>query len=299
LAIRQRTRWVTGIALQGWERDGWRGSWRTRYWFWRDRKGLLTNPLSLFTNALFLAGAGDWVESAIAHRPWMFAVTNPAILTLCWLTFSLQCFRILLRAVCVGRLFGPAFACGVPLRIFHANFINSAACFAAMWHFARSRQQGHPLVWLKTEHEYPGREALETHRRELAEVLVSSGCVSDEQLAAVQSRMRPEADLADSMLASGLISDEDLCQAISLQCGLRLARVDARDVKARVARSLPVHVQRRFGIVPFRVHEGHLHVAGTRAPSSQVFEELKTFTQLPVEFQLVTRENYEKLQRLL
>ena len=58
-AIRQRTRWVTGISLQCWERRGWAGSLRTRYWFWRDRKGLLANPLSLLTNFLFLAGLLD------------------------------------------------------------------------------------------------------------------------------------------------------------------------------------------------------------------------------------------------
>ena len=45
-AIRQRTRWVTGIALQTWQRHGWRGSAAEVYWFWRDRKGLLGNPLS-------------------------------------------------------------------------------------------------------------------------------------------------------------------------------------------------------------------------------------------------------------
>jgi adsorption protein B len=29
-AIRQRTRWVTGIALQTWDRHGWRGSTDTK-----------------------------------------------------------------------------------------------------------------------------------------------------------------------------------------------------------------------------------------------------------------------------
>ena len=33
-AIRQRTRWITGIALQSWERHGWRGNWAQVYWFW-------------------------------------------------------------------------------------------------------------------------------------------------------------------------------------------------------------------------------------------------------------------------
>src|SRR4029077_12324946 len=45
-AIRQRTRGIMGIGLQTWERYGWRGSPAQIYWFWRDRKGLLGNPLS-------------------------------------------------------------------------------------------------------------------------------------------------------------------------------------------------------------------------------------------------------------
>ncbi len=297
-AIRQRTRWVTGIALQGWERDGWKGSWRTRYWFWRDRKGLVTNPLSLLTNLLFVAGAADWLEAAFTHQPWIFGVSNPAVVTLCWITLVLQSFRIAIRMTSVARLFGFGFACGVPLRIFHGNLINSAASFGAMWRFAKSRALGQPLVWLKTEHAYPGRATLDAHRRELPDVLMSCGYMTEEQLAEVQARRPPQVDLADYLIGTGLISDEDLCRAISLQCGIRSARINTDQVKGRVARSLPAHVQKRFGIVPFRVHEGRLHVAATRPPSLDVSEELKSFTRLPVEFQLVTRRNYAELEAL-
>jgi adsorption protein B len=52
-AIRQRTRWITGICLQSQERNGWRGRPRDVYWFWRDRKGLLANPVSVAANAFF------------------------------------------------------------------------------------------------------------------------------------------------------------------------------------------------------------------------------------------------------
>ena len=68
-AIRQRTRWVTGIALQCWERRGWTGSLRTRYWFWRDRKGLMANPLSLLTNFLFLTGLVDLALAQASTGP--------------------------------------------------------------------------------------------------------------------------------------------------------------------------------------------------------------------------------------
>ena len=55
-ALRQRTRWVTGIALQGWQRFGWSGKPMEIYWLWRDRKGLLANPLSLAANLVFVYG---------------------------------------------------------------------------------------------------------------------------------------------------------------------------------------------------------------------------------------------------
>jgi bacteriophage N4 adsorption protein B len=295
-AIRQRTRWVTGIALQGWERDGWRGSWRVRYWFWRDRKGLIANPLSLLTNLVFLAGMADWLKAAVLHRPWAFGVSNPTVVTLCWITLVLQCVRLIFRSLCVARIFGFAFATGVPLRAFHANFVNCSASLAAMWRFATARVLRRPLVWLKTEHSYPARESLGIHRRDLADVLVSAGFLSADKLSLVQAQMLPETDLADYLLASGLVSDEDICHAISLHSGLPATRIDTTRIKTRVARSLPAHVQKRFGIVPFQVQAGRLMVAGTRAPSSSILEELKNFTRLPIEFQIIPQSNYEELR---
>ena len=298
-AIRQRTRWITGIALQCWEREGWRGAWRTRYWFWRDRKGLIANPLSLLTNLLFVAGTADWIEAAVQHRPWAFAVTNPGIVELCSLTLALQCLRVWLRMMCVARIFGVPFALGVPLRILHGNFINCFASLRAVWGYTHARIRRTHLVWLKTDHAYPEHATLQSHRRELADVLVRSGYLTESELSKVQAGMPEGADLADFLLTTGVMSDEDLCQAMSLQSGLPSTRIDARRVRPRVVRTLPVHVQQRFGIVPFRVHGGRLLVAGTRPPASEALEALKGFTQLPVEFQLVTQENYEALKNLM
>jgi bacteriophage N4 adsorption protein B len=63
-AMRRRSRWVTGIVLQGWQNHGWLGAWPQAYWFWRDRKGLVGNLLSPRANLRFLAGLGNLVVSA-------------------------------------------------------------------------------------------------------------------------------------------------------------------------------------------------------------------------------------------
>ena len=298
-AIRQRTRWITGIALQCWERHGWRGGWRTAYWFWRDRKGLIANPLSLLTNVVFLVGAGDWVESLYLHRPWAFAIANPRLVALCWLTLALQCFRLTLRGIYTARIFGAAFALGVPLRCFHGNLVNACASFGAMWNFLHAKLRRRPLAWIKTEHAYPSRDALLLHKRELSEVLIAAGHLSEEQLASIRSHMPQDTDLADHLLAQKVISEDDLCKAISLQSGVPAAHIDAAHVKPRVARTLPAHVERRYGVVPFRVEDGRLLVAGATVPAPAALDELKSFTRLPIEFQLVTRSNYQQLRNLL
>jgi bacteriophage N4 adsorption protein B len=298
-AIRQRTRWVTGIALQCWERNGWRGSWLTRYWFWRDRKGLLTNQLSLATNVLFLLGLADWLQSAVQHRPWAFAVANPAVVRLSWMTTILQCARLSLRMIWVTRIFGVPFAIGVPIRMFHGNFINCCASMGALRRYLDSRLHRRPLVWLKTEHAYPTREALLHHRRELSDVLVSSGFVSQQELIEAQRQVNSLRNLADVLLQAGTISHDELCRAMSLQAGVPAGRVDPRRVNPRVLRTLPVHFEKRFSVLPFNIQSGRLYIAGPTVPPSSLFEELKSFTSLQVEFQLVTRENYEELKRLL
>jgi len=298
-AIRQRTRWVTGIALQCWERNGWNGSAWTRYWFWRDRKGLLASPLSFVTNVLFAVGLVDFLASAAAHRRWLFAVENPWIAALCWLTMLLQVLRLAVRTVCAGRVYDWTFALGVPLRCFHGNFINCCASLRAMWLYTGARLARTPLVWVKTEHAYPNREALLLQRRELDDVLLGCGYLSQEQLAEARNNLPPDADLAEHLVAQGTLSDEELVSALSLQSGVPSARVDHRQVKLRIARSLPAHVERRFGVVPFSVDSGRLLVASRRVPPPDALEEMKNYTRLQIEPQLVTSRNYEELRRLL
>ncbi len=161
-AVRQRTRWVTGITLQSWERHGWRGSPAVRYWFWRDRKGLLGHPVSVIGNAIFLYGLVTWFWSSATGQSWGLgtAVNDPCLLSLTVITAFLQAIAIMVRMGCSARVYGWRFAVLTPIRTVWANWINCIATSLAAFRYAQARLRHIPLVWVKTEHLYPSQATL-------------------------------------------------------------------------------------------------------------------------------------------
>lgn len=289
-AIRQRTRWVTGIALQAWETHGWRGSAADVYWFWRDRKGLIGNPISVFANLLFFYGLGTWAwlpPSRLLDRRMAVAA------------LALFVYRTAIRMTCVGRIYGLVFALGVPLRSICANFVNSTASFLAMYNFARAKIRHEPLVWLKTEHGYPSRTALLAHKRKLGEILSGSGYVSREDVDEALRDKPPDMRLGGYLVLRGLLSEEELCEALSLQQGLPAGPVEANDVAKNAARALPKQVMVNSKVLPFRIASGRLHLATPEVPTDELARQLRRFTGLEVQFQLVTPRNFESLLRSL
>jgi len=293
-AIRQRTRWVTGIALQTWERHGWKGSAGQRYWFWRDRKGLIGSPLSLAANLVFLWGLATYFV-----LPSSAALVHGLDARLMAATFALMVYRTAVRMACVGRLYGPFFALGVPVRSVCANFINAVSSSRALFRFARARIRHEPLVWVKTEHGYPSRNTLLPHKRSLHEILTGSGYITVDQLEEALRNKLPEMRLGGYLVLRGIITEEELCEALSLQQGLPAGPIEPCDVAQNAARALPMHLVRSWRVLPFRIAEGNLHLATPEVPTDEMARELRGFTGLEVRFQLVTAGNFEKLLNLL
>jgi adsorption protein B len=155
-AISQRTRWVTGIALQSWQRHGWRAPWSQLYWFWRDRKGLAGNLLSPAANLFFLYGAASYLGSLGQSAPWHFGSHIPPwVLDLDRLTCGIALLQTGVRARSGARIYGWRFAAAVPLRMFWGNLVNFAATTTALWEFWDARARGLGLAWRKTDHVYP------------------------------------------------------------------------------------------------------------------------------------------------
>jgi adsorption protein B len=155
-AISQRTRWVTGIALQSWERHGWRAPLPQLYWFWRDRKGVLGNLLTPAANALFLYGSSSYMFCCATGRVWHLGSQIPLWLAdSCGFTFAIAILQAAVRIRSAGLIYGWRFAAGVPVRMMWGNLVNFAATAMALWEFGSARSRGTGLEWRKTEHIYP------------------------------------------------------------------------------------------------------------------------------------------------
>jgi adsorption protein B len=288
-ALRQRTRWVMGISLQSWQKFGWRGTLPEIYWLWRDRKGLIANPLSMLANFVFLYGLGTniWSRAPIAA------------MRLAEITFALLALRTAVRMGCVARIYGVPLALGVPIRAVYANVLNSAATLEAIRRFAWARLHGHPLKWLKTEHAYPSRSILLSHKRPLGEILVGSGYVSSSLLKQALQSCPSGTRLGEHLVSIGPLTMENLYKALSLQQGLPLAEIDPREVRPGIARAFPEHVCRRWRLLPFQASGGALYVASPEPPIPELSSVLTPFSKLDLRFHLLPPREFETLAAAL
>ncbi len=284
-SIRQRTRWVTGIALQTWQQIGWSSSWQENYWLWRDRKGLIGNPLSLIANMLIvmsLAGVGPVFEGPL------LLVTS--------LGLMLQCLRVWWRIYFTARVYGVAYALMVPIRIPWSNLVNTMATFSALIRFARARWRNEPLVWLKTEHAYPNREALNNYTRTLGEVLTDLEFLSQNQLEESVGRRVKGIRLGEHLVSESLIDWEQLYQGLSVLSGYSAARIPVSDVEIAIARSLPRSLMQEGRLQPVRLGPGSIVIASSEIPNAKLLQELRRFTDRDPIVVLVTPPNLDELR---
>lgn len=285
MALRQRTRWVMGIALQGWESFGWSGSAGEIYWLWRDRKGLIGSPLGVLANAVFLYGLATALWTRFTPFDW--ALTTG--------TLSLQVWRMTVRMGCVARVYGPLFALGVPVRALYANALNAAATTTAVARYAIAKMRGRPLRWLKTEHSYPTRATLLTHKRRLGEILVAAGQLGAAALNEALATCPEGTPLGAHLVHLGFLGENALYETLSFQQGLPRAYVQASEIPRRIARALPEPVARQWRVLPFKIENRSLFLAGTGLPTPALTAAVRPFTSLEIRFHLVTPTEYEKL----
>lgn len=148
-SVRQKTRWIHGIALQGWDRLGWSRRPIDVWMRLRDRRGpMMAVVLAAayawlcITGLLFLAGLAGWRLESPGTPGLRF------MLTVCMASFL---WRMLMRLAFTTRAYGVREGLRSIPRIFVANIIAIMAGRRALVAYVRTLR-GAAVVWDKTEH---------------------------------------------------------------------------------------------------------------------------------------------------
>lgn len=299
-AVRQRARWITGNALQAWERYGW-GSDARNWWFlWRDRKGLWGNPVSLLCNLVLMYGLTTWGASAALGSLWRlseYVRSNTLFQWLLVVNTLLLLSRLVARTAACSQVFGWRFALLSPVRMVWGNWINFDATVRALAAWVLSRLRNQPLAWAKTQHLYPHRSGLAHHRRRLGEILVSNNYCGREEVELACETKQPGQRLGERLIEMGVLCETEVYEALSLQQGLPCVRLDPSSIPRRVARALPGEVIERSGVIPFRIQDGALDLAGPWLIDPKMQDMLQEYTRLDLRFHLTPPSDYERLRR--
>jgi adsorption protein B len=150
-AVRQKARWMVGIALAGWDRLGWRGGVAERWMRLHDRRGALAAVVLLAAYAAVLLSAPVEVARLLGHPLPGLREPLPALLGINALLLG---WRMLVRALFVGRAYGWRAALWSAPRLFVGNLIALMAARRALGLYI-GLLRGATLRWDKTEHRFP------------------------------------------------------------------------------------------------------------------------------------------------
>jgi len=148
-SVRQKSRWIHGIALQGWERLGWHWHPAELWMHLRDRRSPLTALVLACAYLLLALGLLHALAGNLGATPRM--AWTPLAETLVLLNLAAFAWRALCRFGFTARDYGWGEGLRAVLRIPLANVITIAAGFRAMRGYLASFD-GRPPTWDKTSH---------------------------------------------------------------------------------------------------------------------------------------------------
>jgi len=156
-AVRQKSRWIVGIALAGYDRLGWRGGWAERWMRLRDRRALIAALL------LCVGYAAIVLTTLLTLSHLAFASPMPHITpflgTLVSINAMLLVWRVVVRAYFVRQRYGwHESMLSVP-RIMAANIVAVMAARRALFRYLAMRRGGR-AIWDKTAHLFPNEVQL-------------------------------------------------------------------------------------------------------------------------------------------
>ena len=143
-SVRQKTRWVRGIALSGWDRLGWQGGWAERWMRLRDRRVILAA-------IVLTAGYAAFALNGLCFVLRVPVPSTPLTDILLWITTGLLLWRMAMRFTLVTQVNGWRQGLLAIPRMVLGNLVTIAAARQALFGYVGRGGAG----WDKTAHQFP------------------------------------------------------------------------------------------------------------------------------------------------
>lgn len=149
-SVKQRSRWIAGIAFQNWKIHKWQGSLKTKYFLLRDRKAIFSAIGTFLSYIVLLYFLAFIVTSAMGLDVLSPIVEKNSVLWyLILLTLFFAIVRLFHRFAFTYNWYGLRYAVFSIVRLFFDNVVNFFATIRAIKVF---RQTKDTVVWDSTEH---------------------------------------------------------------------------------------------------------------------------------------------------
>ena len=153
-AVGQKSRWIAGIALSGWDRLGWSGGLAERWMRLRDRQSLLAALLLLATYTAMILGPIVASLGAASGHP--VRLLTPALEAMMLVASLMLVWRLAFRFAFVTYAYGLREGLRSVPRIVVSNAIAMLAARKAIGRYRLARATG-AHEWGKTAHSFPAQ----------------------------------------------------------------------------------------------------------------------------------------------
>jgi type IV pilus assembly protein PilB len=148
---------------------------------------------------------------------------------------------------------------------------------------AASRPDAAPPAGARADTAVAGRGRPTRRRSRLGELLVAEGLISPGQLhEALREHRRSKERLGKVLTRRGLVSEERLVEVLSKEHGLPAVLIEEYAIAADVLALVPVHIARKYDVLPLARVEGGLTLAMADPTNVVALDEITAMTRLSV-----------------
>ncbi|KJU83141.1 type II secretion system (T2SS), E [Candidatus Magnetobacterium bavaricum] len=292
-AVRQKSRWIAGISLQGWESLGWKGDMLTKYMLFKDRKALITSQINMFGYFLFFLVVSYFLYTMFYPDAYYIP---PLVVkgTFLWYLVLVDSFFMLVRffqrMFFVYILYDFKRALLTIPGFFWGNIINFFATNRAIHMFVKYLITGKIIAWDHTAHTVPTEAELLSYRKKLGEMLLEKKYVKFDQLEdALVEQKKSGRNLGEILVAKGYVKENDLVEILGAQLRIDTTEIDVYNISIDVIRLLPKTIAIKYSVFPTGLKGNTLMVATNKPLNREDIESIKKEIDRPIEMYLATR----------